>query len=199
MDKQVIVSISREFCSGGHQIGEAVAKALGMGFCDRNMLDEIAQRKNIRIEYLEKYDEKPRNLLLSRRVGAFSNSIEDIIAEMQFEYLRDRAASGESFVVVGRCADSVLRGRKCLIPVFVMGDEEDKIAEACRRFGIGREEAVSKMRRHDRTRKQYHNRYSENKWGDSRYYDICINSSKLGIEKTAVLLTEYIRERMERF
>ena len=80
-----------------------------------------------------------------------------------------------------------------------MGDEEDKIAEACRRFGIGREEAVSKMRRHDRTRKQYHNRYSENKWGDSRYYDICINSSKLGIEKTAVLLTEYIRERMERF
>ena len=55
------------------------------------------------------------------------------------------------------------------------------------------------MRRHDRTRKQYHNRYSENKWGDSRYYDICINSSKLGIEKTAVLLTEYIRERMEQF
>ena len=199
MDKQVIVSISREFCSGGHAIGEYIAKAMGLGLVDRNMLDEIAQRKNIRIEYLEKYDEKPRNLILSRRVGAFSNSIEDIIAEMQFEYLRDKASSGESFVVVGRCADSVLGSRKCLIPIFVMGAEEDKIAEACRRFGIGREEAVSKMRRHDRTRKQYHNRYSENKWGDSRYYDICINSSKLGIEKTAVLLTEYIRERMERF
>ena len=199
MDKQVIVSISREFCSGWHAIGEYIAKAMGLGLVDRNMLDEIAQRKNIRIEYLEKYDEKPRNLILSRRVGAFSNSIEDIIAEMQFEYLRDKASSGESFVVVGRCADSVLGSRKCLIPIFVMGDEEDKIAEACRRFGIGREEAVSKMRRHDRTRKQYHNRYSENKWGDSRYYDICINSSKLGIEKTAVLLTEYIRERMERF
>ena len=199
MDKQVIVSISREFCSGGHAIGEYIAKAMGLGLVDRNMLDEIAQRKNIRIEYLEKYDEKPRNLILSRRVGAFSNSIEDIIAEMQFEYLRDKASSGESFVVVGRCADSVLGSRKCLIPIFVMGDEEDKIAEACRRFGIGREEAVSKMRRHDRTRKQYHNRYSENKWGDSRSYDICINSSKLGIEKTAVLLTEYIRERMERF
>ena len=199
MDKQVIVSISREFCSGGHQIGEAVAKALGMGFCDRNMLDEIAQRKNIRIEYLEKYDEKPRNLLLSRRVGAFSNSIEDIIAEMQFEYLRDRAASGESFVVVGRCADSVLRGRKCLIPVFVMGDEEDKIAEACRRYNISREEAAAKMRRHDRARKQYHNRYSEGKWGDSRCYDLCINSSRLGIEQTAALLTEYIRQRAARF
>ena len=76
---------------------------------------------------------------------------------------------------------------------------EDVKARLSSRFGIGREEAVSKMRRHDRTRKQYHNRYSENKWGDSRYYDICINSSKLGIEKTAVLLTEYIRERMERF
>ena len=199
MDKQVIVSISREFCSGGHLIGETIAKNLGLGFCDRNMLDEIAQRKNIRIEYLEKYDEKPRNLLLSRRVGAFSNSIEDVIAEMQFEYLRDRAASGESFVVVGRCADSVLRGRKCLIPIFVMGDEEDKIAEACRRYNISREEAAGKMRRHDRSRKQYHNRYSEGKWGDSRCYDLCVNSSRLGIEQTAALLTEYIRQRVEKF
>lgn len=199
MEKQVIVSISREFCSGGHMIGEYIAKALGLSFCDRNMLDEIAQRKNIRIEYLEKYDEKPRNLILSRRVGAFSNSIEDIIAEMQFEYLRDKASSGESFVVVGRCADSVLRSRKCLIPIFVMGDEEERIAEACRRYNISRDEAISKMRRHDRTRKQYHNRYSEGKWGDSRYYDMCVNSSKLGIEKTAVLLTEYIRQRVEQF
>ena len=137
MDKQVIVSISREFCSGGHAIGEYIAKAMGLGLVDRNMLDEIAQRKNIRIEYLEKYDEKPRNLILSRRVGAFSNSIEDIIAEMQFEYLRDKASSGESFVVVGRCADSVLGSRKCLIPIFVMGDEEDKIAEACRLAAAG--------------------------------------------------------------
>lgn len=199
MGKQVIVSISREFCSGGHIIGESIAKTLGLGFCDRNILDEIAQRKNIRIEYLEKYDEKPRNLILSRRVGAFSNSIEDIISEMQFEYLRDKALSGESFVIVGRCADSVLRNYKCLIPIFVMGDEEDKIAEACRRYNISREEAINKIRRHDRTRKQYHNRYSERKWGDSRYYDMCVNSSKLGIEGTAALLTEYIRQRIDKF
>ncbi len=199
MEKQVIVSISREFCSGGHIIGESIAKTLGLGFCDRNILDEIAQRNNIRIEYLEKYDEKPRNLILSRRVGAFSNSIEDIISEMQFEYLRDKALNGESFVIVGRCADSVLRNYKCLIPIFVMGDEEAKIAEACRRYNISREEAINKIRRHDRTRKQYHNRYSERKWGDSRYYDMCVNSSKLGIEETATLLTEYIRQRIDKF
>ena len=106
MEKQVIISISREFGSGGHEIAEQIAKNLGFHFYDRSMLDDLAREKNLQIEDLEKYDEKPRNPFISRRVGGHTNSMEEIVAEMQFDYLREKADSGESFVIVGRCAET---------------------------------------------------------------------------------------------
>lgn len=197
MAGQTIIAISREFGSGGHRIGEQIAKDLGLKFYDRNMLDEIAEEKNIRIEYLEKYDEKPRNLFLSRRVGAYSNSMEEIVAEMQFEYLKEKADSGESFVIVGRCAETVLKGYEGLITVFVLGDMPVRIERVKEKFHLNDAEAVYKLKAHDRKRKQYHNRHSEHDWGDSENYDVCINSSRLGIEGTAVILKDYIKARME--
>lgn len=196
MAEQMIISIGREFGSGGHAIGEKIAKDLGLKFIDRNMLDEIAEEKNIQVEYLEKYDEKPRKLIMSRRVGAYSNSLEEIVADMQFDYLRQKADSGESFVVVGRCAETVLRGREGLITIFVLGDRECKINRVKERYQLSDAEAVAKMSRHDRKRKQYHNRHSDFKWGDSRGYDLCVNSSRLGVAKTAEMLEMYIKERM---
>lgn len=196
MGKQIIVSISREYGSGGHAIGKKIAKDMGLKFIDRNMLDEIAEEKNIQVEYLEKYDEKPKNLLMSRRVGAYSNSLEEIVADMQFDYLREKADSGESFVIVGRCAETVLRGRDGLISVFVLGDRDCKVKRIKEKFQLGDAEAFIKMGRHDKKRKQYHNRHSDFRWGDSRGYDLCINSSRLGVEKTAELLETYIKERM---
>lgn len=198
MAGQTIIAISREFGSGGHEIGERIAKELGLKFYDRNMLDEIAEAKNIQIEYLEKYDEKPKKLFLSRRVGAYSNSIEEIVAEMQFEYLKEKADSGESFVIVGRCAETVLKGREGLITIFVLGDMPVRIERVKEHFGLSDSEAVSKLKRHDKKRKQYHNRHSEHDWGDSENYDVCINSSRLGVEGTAVILKDYIKARMEK-
>lgn len=197
MDKQIIVAISREFGSGGKNIARAVAKALDIKLYDRNMLDSIAEEKNIQVEYLEKYDEKPTKLLFSRRVGAYSNSFEEIIADMQFEFLRKCVESGESFVVVGRCAEAVLKGTEGLISIFIMGDKEAKIQSVVKQFKINEQEAKIKMDRHDKKRKQYHNRHSDMKWGDSRNYDLCINSSKLGIEKTAEIIVQYIEERIK--
>ncbi len=196
MAEQIIVSIGREFGSGGHAVGEKIAKDMGLEFIDRKMLDEIAEEKNIQVEYLEKYDEKPRKLLMSRRVGAYSNSLEEIVADMQFDYIRQKADSGKSFVIVGRCAETVLRGREKLISIFVLGDKECKLNRVKERYQLNDMEAAAKMARHDRKRKQYHNRHSDFKWGDSRGYDLCVNSSRLGIEKTAEMLEMYIKERM---
>ena len=196
MGKQTIISISREFGSGGHRIAEKLARDLDMKLYDRNMLDEIAEAKNIKVEYLEKYEEKPRNLMLTRRVGDYSNSMAEIVADMQFEYLREKAESGESFVVVGRCAETVLKDFKGLISIFVVGDKDKKLARVKEKYQMNETEALLKMKRHDKKRKMYHNRHSDFKWGDSRNYDICINSSKLGWEKTSELLESYIRERM---
>ena len=112
---QTIISVSREFGSGGHVLAEKIAKDHNLKFYDRHILDEIASENDIKVEVLEKYDEKPRNAFLTRRVGAFSNSMEEILAEMQFDYIRKKADSGESFVIVGRCAETVLSGHKGLI------------------------------------------------------------------------------------
>lgn len=196
MAGQIIISIGREFGSGGHAIGEKIAKDLGLEFIDRKMLDEIAEEKNIQVEYLEKFDEKPRKVFMSRRVGAYSNSLEEIVADMQFDYIRQKADSGKSFVIVGRCAETVLKDREKLISIFILGDKACKRDRIKERYQLNDMEAVSKMARHDRKRKQYHNRHSDFKWGDSRGYDLCINSSRLGVEKTAEMLEMYIKERM---
>lgn len=196
MGEQVIISVSREFGSGGHEIAHEIAENLGIQMYDRTMLDEIAQQMNMEVEVLEKHDEKPRNYLMSRRVGKHSNSMEEIIAEMQFDYIRKKAESGESFVIVGRCAETVLRDFDNLITIFVIGDSDAKLVRVMEKYQLDEKEAVSKISRHDRKRKWYHNHHSFGKWGDSRYYDICINSSKLGIEKTAQVLETYIRERI---
>lgn len=196
MAEQIMIAISREFGSGGHEIADRIAKDLGLTIYDRNILDEIAEEKNVEVEYLEKYDEKPKRLIISRRVGAYSNSMEEILADMQFEYIRKKADSGESFVIVGRCAETVLRDREGLISIFILGDREAKLARIKEKFQLNDADALAKMLRHDKKRKQYHNRHSDGKWGDSRNYDLCINSSRLGIDKTVELLEDYIRERM---
>ena len=194
MAEQTIISVGREYGSAGHEIAERIAKELGFKFYDRNMLDEIAQEKNIEVKYLEKYEEKPRNLILSRSVKGYSNSIEEVIADMQFEYLRKKADSGESFVVVGRCAEEVLKDKEGLISIFILGDREVKLNRIKEKFHIEETEALLKMRRHDKNRKRYHNRHSDGKWGDSRNYDLCINSSTLGIDKTVDIIEKFIKD-----
>lgn len=197
MSKQTIITVSREFGSGGHEIAEKIAAGLGLKFYDRGMLDEIADEMNVKVEFLEKYDEKPRNIMLSRKIGKYSNSMEEILAETQFEYIQKKAEKGDSFVIVGRCSESVLRDMDGLISIFINGDRECKIKRVMEKYALSRAEAVRKMERHDYKRKKYHNRHSDHKWGDSRYYDLCINSSPLGISGTVRVLEDYIEARMD--
>ena len=196
MEKQTIISISREYGSAGHEIGRKIAGDLGLKFYDRSLLDEIATEKNMDVSVLQKYDEQPRNVILSRRVGNHTNSPEEIIAEFQFDFIRKKAEEGGSFVIVGRCAETVLKDFDGLISIFITGERQHKIKRVMDYFGISENEAILKMARHDRKRKQYHNRHSDAKWGDSRLYDLCINSSPLGIDGTIRVLENYIRERL---
>lgn len=194
MKEQIIISISREFGSGGREIAEKIAKDMGLTLYDRNILEDIAKEKNMDPENFQDVDEKPRNKLLTRRVKGHTNSMEENLALMQFEYLRKKADSGESFVVVGRCSETVLKDREGLVSIFVTGEKETKIQRTMKKFNLSREEAIVKNDRHDRTRRRYHNHYSDFKWGDSRNYDMCINSSRLGTEGTAEVLEAYIQK-----
>jgi len=196
MAKQFIVAIGREFGSGGHEIGELLAKKLGINFYDRNLLDKIGDEKHVDIEQFKQYDEKVKNPFLSRSVRGFSNSIEENLAQMQFDFIKEKADSGESFVIVGRCAGHVLRNRPELITIFVLANREDKVNRIQNKYNLSKKEAEKKIDRHDTNRKKYHNNYSSIKWGDSRGYDLCINSSCLGIESTIDTLYDYVMKRV---
>lgn len=192
MGNQIIISISREYGSEGHAIAKQIAKDLGLPFYDRNMLDEIAKEKGFDPAVFAGVDEKPRNKLLSRRVKGYSNATEDNLAQMQFEFLRKKAASGESFVVLGRCSETILKEYDSLVSIFVTGNKDCKLKHVMEKFSLSETAAAAKITKHDAYRRRYHNHYSDFKWGDSRNYDVCINSSRIGIERTAELLEEFI-------
>lgn len=197
MEKQLIISISREYGSGGHYAAAQLAERFELPIYDHNLLDEVAREKGFNVEKLSKYDELPKKKFMSRRVRGFSNSPEENIAMMQFDFLKDKAKSGESYVVVGRCSESVLKEFEGLIPIFISGDMEAKLERVENVRGLSREGAREAIARHDRHRRHYHNHYCEFKWGDSRHYDLCMNSSKLGLEKTIDYIENYIRERIK--
>ncbi len=195
-DKQLIITIGREYGSGGHAIGEMLAEKLGIGFYDAEIIQHLSEKKGIKKETLSKYDEKPSPVLMNRSVRGYSTSLEEAVAEMQFKMIRKIAASGESFVLIGRCGETVLSKYDCLIRLFVLGDMDSRIARIMKRKRVSRKEAQKLIKTTDKRRKAYHNYYSDGKWGDSRTYDLTINSSRLGVEGTAEFLEEYIRRRM---
>ena len=192
MDKQIIISVGREFGSGGHIFAANLAKHFGLPLLDSNILAEIAKENNTSEDYLRKYDESARNLFFSRTVNGFSNSPEEVIAQMQFDYIKKKADAGESFVVIGRCADWVLRDNPALVRIFILGDMEAKIKRTAERENISEDKAKSRIEQADKRRKYFHNTHSDNKWGDSRSYDITVNSTKMGLDGVTELLIKYV-------
>lgn len=189
---QLIISVSREFGSGGHEIAQNLAKAYHLPLYDHNLLDEIAKDKNLNKDELAEHDEKKKNPLLYRTVRGLSSSPAQNIALLQFDYLKKKAAAGESFVIVGRCSETVLKEYDGLVSIFVRGDLDKKTARVCEKYNLTAEKAHKLIATKDSKRKKYHDDHCEGKWGDSGNYDLCVNSSKLSMENTIRLLTTYI-------
>ena len=193
---QFIISVGREFGSGGRVIAEALAKRFNVPIYDRHLITDIAEKTGLSPEEIEKYNENPKHRIVSRSVRGFSNSIEDNIAEMQFDIIDKKAQSGESFVVVGRCAETKLRKYPALISLFVLGDMSEKIKRVMEVYSLSEDEAKKLIEKKDKKRKRYHNYHCSGHWGDSRLYDLSINSSRLGIEGTIECLAGYISARI---
>jgi len=197
MEEQMIVALGREFGSGGHEIARKLAEFFGVPLYDQQMLEQIAEGYQVQMENLEQYDESPRKLVFSRRVHGFSNAPEDSVAQMQFRYMREQAEAGTSFIVLGRCAEEVLKEYPGLISIFVRAEEEFKIQRILDRGGQSEQEAQVLMLRTDRRRKLYHNQFCTRKWGEAETYDLIADSSALGIDGTAEFLKQYILMRRE--
>lgn len=192
MEKQLIISIGREVGSGGHEIAEILAKHYNIPLFDKNILEDIATKKNVNASDLKDVDKKFVFPLINRNVRGFSSSIQENVYLLQFEYLQEKAKAGESFIIVGRCGEDVLKEYDALVSIFVLGDKEVKKARIMEKYDKNEFMAERMMREKDTERKQYHNSFCESKWGDSRNYNISVNSSVLGIKETAELLIDFI-------
>ena len=197
MAKQFIISIGREYGSGGRVIAEHLAKTLNVKFYDKNIIEHIAKKKKLNLDQLKKYDEKARNIWLSRSVDGLSNSPEDTIAQMQFDFLKERAQAGESFVVLGRCASYILRDFDCMIKVFVTADMHHKMERIASIEHLDPVMVEDMIIKNNKKRKAYHNFYSKEKWGDSRYYDLIISTSKIGIDGACDVVLDYVNKIIE--
>ncbi len=197
MEKQMIISVGREYGSRGHIVAKRIAEKLNITLYDKNILKEIAQKNHADYSELEKFDEKPRNKLFSRRIGEFSSSMENEMANIQFEYLRAKAAKGESFVVVGRCADMALAGEKGLVTIFICADMEKRVARLMEDDKLSENEAKMTILRKDKKRKDYHDEYAEYEWGTADAYDLCLNIGDMDIEEAADFIISFANFKLK--
>ena len=149
MEKQLIISVGREYGSGGHEIAERLSNHYGIQLLDHNLLDEIAAKKNVKMDHLKELDEKHKNPLSSRTVRGYSSSPEENLLYLQFDYLREKADSGESFVIVGRCSETILKQYDSMVSIFILADRDKRIERIMRLYHLTQSEAVTKIRETD--------------------------------------------------
>ena len=193
--ERTYITIGRQFGSGGREVGKKVAQALGIPYYDKELLAVAAKESGLSHQFLQAYDERPTNsffysLVMGQQnllVGAQNVTVEQLAAKAQ------SGADKGSCVIVGRCADYLLRERGGLLRVFICADWDKRIDRVCRRDGLGQKEAEEKLRRMDKTRAAYYSFHTDRKWGAAETYDLCINSSRKGPDATADLILSFIR------
>ena len=190
-----IITISREFGSGGRFIGEELAKKLGLAYYDKNIINEIAEKSGLSPEYIQE------NAELSPKKGLFAyafagrditgKSVEDMVYEAQRKVILE-LADKESCVIIGRNADYILKDRDDVLNVFIHGDTPEKIQRITRLYNVEEQKAVKMMADTDKRRMANYNFYTDQKWGKASNYTLCLNSSKLGCDRCEKIIMECI-------
>ncbi len=207
MDNNYVITIGREYGSAGRQIGMALAAELGIKCYDKELLALAAKDSGLTEELFHTHDEKPTNSFLYSLVmdtysmGYSTPSFIDMpLNQRVFMAQHDsikKLAESESCIIVGRCADYALKNHPACITVFIKAEMDAKIKRIMRLYGYNENKARDLIVKTDKKRANYYNFYSNKKWGDSRSYDLCIDSSKLGIDGTVAMLKAYVKQRLE--
>lgn len=208
MAKKCIITIGRQFGSGGRYVGRLLAEKLGIPFYDKELLSEAAKQSGICEEIFEEHDEKPtRSLLFSLVTGmqhhmGTGNFYMDMplnhrIFLAQFDAIRKLAEEG-SCVIVGRCADYVLRENPDTVSIFVKADMPSKIQRAVTYYGVEKDKAEERIRKADKQRASYYNYYATATWGDVDNYDLVVDTGVLGVEGAVELIAKFLELRADK-
>ena len=194
LDKQVIITISREYGSGGRYIGKLVADKLGIKLYDKEFVEKLAEDTGLSAEYIENNEQKrsPLEILNNGYYSGLNNSDELFIKESE---LIKEVTNRESCVIIGRCADFILKDNDNVVKVFVSSNMNDKIQRATEFYGIEKNKAEKEINRINKLRASHYKYYTERDWKDMSNYDICINSDKIGIENAANLICKLAEEK----
>ena len=188
-----IITISREFGSGGRFIGEEVAKKLGIAYYDKNMISQIAEKSGLSPEYIQESAElSPKKGLLAYALAGrdiTGRSVEDMVYESQRNVILDLAEK-ESCVIIGRNADYILQDRDDVLNVFIHGDMPEKIQRITRLYNVDEQEAVKMMADTDKRRRTNYNFYTDQSWGKASNYTLCLNSSQIGYDRCEKIIVE---------
>lgn len=197
-----IITIGRQYGSGGREIGKLLSEHYNIKYFDKELLSRAAQESGFCEEMLKNHDERPTNSFLYNLVmdtytfGYNSASFVDMpishkVFLAQFDTIK-KIAKEEPCVIIGRCADYALSDFKNCIHLFIYADEPSKIKRLMDHHNVTEDEARDMMIKQDKRRQSYYNYYSSKKWGRADSYDLCINSSRLGIQGTVDLITQYV-------
>jgi cytidylate kinase len=197
MNTPLIITIGREYGSGGREIGELTAKKLGIDFYDKQLITLAAEKSGLSHEFIEQHEQRSKNGFIQNLAmsSVYSNGffsaqylpLSESIFISQAQVIRDIASKGPA-VIVGRCADYILAGRPNTINVFIFAPTANRVTRIMERHQVDEATALKEIATSDKERGNHYFRYTDRKWGKAQYYDICINSALMGVEKTADML-----------
>ena len=203
-NNHVIINIGRQVCAGGLEIGRMLADEFHATYYDRELLGLAAEESGFSKEFLKQSDEKkgfwrsflqlPINHVTSNTSFYQNNFTQESLFKIQSDVIRKVASQG-SCVFVGRCADYVLRDFPNVVNVFVTASMDDRVQLFMKEKNVSREEAIRRIEQVEHRRATYYNYYTGKKWGQASSYDLCIDSSLLGIAETGHFIADFIRRR----
>lgn len=201
--KKNIITIGREFGSGGREIGQKLAEALGFKLYDKELLEQTAKDSGLCEEILKHHDEKRTASFLYSLVlepyntglaGAPFNDmpIDQKVFLAQYDTIKKLAENGNA-IFVGRCADYVLGDNPDVLSVFIHADNDAKVKRIMEKYDLNERKAMDLISRKNKQRATFYNYYTSKKWGSAKSYDLCIDSSKMGIEGTVEIIKQSIK------
>ncbi len=203
-DKKIIINVGRQIGSGGRIVAQQLATIFDCKLYDKELLNLAAKESGFSEKFFEQNDEQKGFLKSLFHIhvplmGANSFYKNDFSQESLYQFQSDairKAASQDNCVFVGRTADYVLRDEPNMVSVFITANIDQRIQRVCKRHGFDRATARKYIHSHEEERASYYNYYTGKQWGHSKSYDLCVNSSLLGIDETSKFVAEFIRKRL---
>lgn len=198
-----IITIGRQFGSGGHEIGKAAAARLGLECYDSRLIQMASEKSCIGMEHLKNVDEKRANPWLytvppdyADEMSGFGLPMNDMLYNVQSQVIR-QLADRESCFIVGRCADYVLKDYPNVISVFIRAEWKERMERIMERQNVSAREAENMLKKRDKERSLYYNFFTDKKWGRTESYDLILNSTRLGMDRTVDILCSLMGGRKD--